>query len=87
MSKGVRRSSRWKIECNRPIEGREGWSTRFTDGQRDWTLTMGQLIKAIDRWSTRRSADGEEEGGNQKDTPEGKHDGGRSIYDWRRVRS
>jgi hypothetical protein len=35
----------------------------------------------IGRWSTRGSADEEEESGNQENTPEGKHGGGRSIYD------
>jgi hypothetical protein len=49
-------------------------------------MTVDQLIKAIGRWSTRRLADEEEEGGNQGDTPEGKHCGGESIYKMRRVK-
>jgi hypothetical protein len=40
----------------------------------------------IGRWSTGRSADGKEEGGNQGDMPKAKHDGGGSIYDWQRVK-
>jgi hypothetical protein len=28
-----------------------------------------------------------EVGGNQEDTPKGKHGGGGSIYDWQRVKS
>jgi hypothetical protein len=85
-SKGIRRSGRWKIECDRSIKGREGRSTRFADGQRDSTLTVGQLIKAISWWSARRSADEERKGGNQRDTPEGKHGGGGSIHDCQRVK-
>jgi hypothetical protein len=38
-----------KTEYNRPIEGREEQSTRFTDGQRDSTQIVGQLVKAISR--------------------------------------
>jgi hypothetical protein len=82
---GQRRSSRWKTECNRLIEEREGRSTRFADSQRNSTLTVGQQVKAIVRWSTRGSVNWEEEDGNQGDTLEGKHGGGGSIYDWRWV--
>jgi hypothetical protein len=49
-SKGIRRSNWWKMECNRPIEEREGRPTRFTDGQRNSILIVGQRVKAIDRW-------------------------------------
>jgi hypothetical protein len=31
-------------------------------------------------------ADRKEEGNNQGDTPKGKHGGGGSVYDWRRVK-
>jgi hypothetical protein len=44
---------------------------------------VGQWVKAIGRWLTKGSTDGEEEVENQGDTPEGKHGGGGSIYDWR----
>jgi hypothetical protein len=54
---------------NRSIEERERRSTRFADSQRNSILTTGQQVKAIRRWSTRRSADGENEDGNQGDTP------------------
>ena len=47
-----------KTKYNRPIEGRERRSTRIADGQRDSTLTVGQLVKAIRRWSDSRSVDG-----------------------------
>jgi hypothetical protein len=33
------------------------------------------------------SADEKEEGGNQEDTPKGKHGGGGSFHDWQRVKS
>jgi hypothetical protein len=54
---------------------------RFADDQRNSTLIVSQRVKAIGRWSSRGSADGEKEGGDQGDTPEGKHGGGGSIYD------
>jgi hypothetical protein len=41
-----------KTECNRPIEEREGRSTRFTDGQENSALIVDQWVKAISRWST-----------------------------------
>jgi hypothetical protein len=84
--KRIRRSNRWRTQCNRPTEEREGRSTRFADGQRDSTLTVGQQVKAIGPCKPKGSDDGEEEGGNQRDTSEGKHGGGGSIYDWRRVK-
>jgi hypothetical protein len=37
---------------------------------------VGQWVKAIGRWSTKGSTDGEEESGNQGDMPEGKYGGG-----------
>jgi hypothetical protein len=43
---------------------------------------VGQRVRAIDRLLTKESVDGEEECGNQGDTPEGKHGVGGSIYDW-----
>jgi hypothetical protein len=43
--------------------------------------------KPIDRWSTRKSDDGEEEGSNQGDTLTARHGGGGSIYSWQRVES
>jgi hypothetical protein len=46
-SKGIRRSSRWKAEYNRSIEGREEWSTRFADSQKGSMLTVGQLVNVI----------------------------------------
>jgi hypothetical protein len=36
---------------------------RFADSQRNSTLSIGQQVRAIGRWSTGGSADGEEEGG------------------------
>jgi hypothetical protein len=42
---------------------------------------VGQLVEVVDRWSARRLADKERNGGNQRDTPEGKHGGGGSIHD------
>jgi hypothetical protein len=45
--KGIRRSSRWKAEYNRSIEGREEWSTRFADSQKGSMLTVGQLVNVI----------------------------------------
>jgi hypothetical protein len=70
-----------KAGYNRPIEEKTGWSTRSADSQKDSILIVGQRIRAIGRWSTRRSTDGEEEGGNRRHTPKGKHGGGGSIYD------
>jgi hypothetical protein len=48
-SKGIRRSSRWKAGCDRPIEERKRWSTGLADGQGSSTLTVGQWVRAIDR--------------------------------------
>jgi hypothetical protein len=79
--KRIKKSSWWRKECNRSIEEREGQSTKFADSQRNSTLIVGQQVKAIGWWSTRESADGEEEGSNQGDSPEGKHGGDGSIYD------
>jgi hypothetical protein len=67
------------------LKKEKGSQQEFADDQRNSTLTVGQRVKAIGRWLIRGSADGEEEGGNQEDTPEGKHGGGGSIYDWQRV--
>jgi hypothetical protein len=86
-TKGIRRSSRWKAEYNRPIEERKWWSTGLADGQGGSTLAVGQRVRAIGRRLTRRSVDGREEGGIQRDTPKGKHGGGGSIHDWQRVKS
>jgi hypothetical protein len=74
------------IECNHPIEKKEGSSTEPTDGQGGSSLLVDQLDKLIGQWSTRGSVDGEEDGGNQGDTPEGKHGGGGSVHDWQRVK-
>jgi hypothetical protein len=43
----------------------------------------GLESQPIGRWSTRGSTDAEKEGSN---TLEGKHEGGRSIHDWQRVK-
>jgi hypothetical protein len=48
-----------KKECKRQIEGRKEGPTRFANGQRDPTLTVGQLVKVISRWSAGKSADEE----------------------------
>jgi hypothetical protein len=85
-SKETRRSSRWKAGCNLPIEQRKKWSMGLADGQGSSTLTVGQRVRAISRWLMRRSVDGHEEGGVQRDTPKGMHDGGGSIHDWQRVK-
>jgi hypothetical protein len=74
-----------KTECNRPIEERTEQSTRSGDGQKSSTLTMGQRVRVISRWQTRGSADGYEGGGIQRNTLDGKHRGGGSIYDCRWV--
>jgi hypothetical protein len=76
-----------KIECNRPIEEREGRSARSTDGQKGSTLTVGQWVRAIGRWQTRGSADRHEEGGIQRNSPDGKYGGEGSVHGWRRVKS
>jgi hypothetical protein len=85
--KEIRGTADEKTECNRPIEEREGRSTRIADGQRDSTLKVGQQVRAIGRWLTRGSADGHDKGGIQRNTLDGKHDGGGSVYDWQRVKS
>jgi hypothetical protein len=41
---------------------------------------MGQQVRAICRWSTGGSADRKRKGGNQGDTPKGKHGGGESLF-------
>jgi hypothetical protein len=46
----VKRSSRWKIEHNWPIEGRTDQSTRSADSQKGSTLTVGQQVRVIGRW-------------------------------------
>jgi hypothetical protein len=47
---------------------------------------VGQQVRAIGRWQTRGSADGHEEGGIQRNTPDGKYGGGRSVHDWQQVK-
>jgi hypothetical protein len=43
-----------KTECNQPIEGREGRSTRFVGGQKNSILTVGQWIGVIGGWLNQR---------------------------------
>jgi hypothetical protein len=67
---GIGENSQWKAGHNRPIEGRTEQSTRSADGQKGPALTVGLQVRAIGRWQTRGSADGHEEGGNQRNTPD-----------------
>jgi hypothetical protein len=85
-SKEIRKSSQWEQSTIGQLKKEKGWSAGSADGQKNSTLTVGQRVKTIGRWSTRGSADEEEEGSNQENTLEGKHGGGGSIYDWRRVK-
>jgi hypothetical protein len=81
-SKEIKWSSRWKVEYNRPIEGRIEWSTRSTDGQKHSILTVGQQVRVICRWQTRGSIDGHEEGSIRRNTQDGKYGGGGSVHYW-----
>jgi hypothetical protein len=54
------------------------WSNEFNSFN-------GLASQPISWWSTRGSAD-REEGGNQENTPEGKHGGGGSVYDCQQVK-
>jgi hypothetical protein len=86
-SKGMRGSSQWKAEYNQPIEGRTKRSTRSANGKKSSTLTVGQQVGVIGLWQTRGSVDGHEEGGIQRNMPDGKYGGGGSIRDWQQVKS
>jgi hypothetical protein len=65
---------------NRAVNEIRRWSERST-------LTVGQQVRVIGRWQTRGLADGHEEGGIQRNTPDGKYGGGGSIHSWQRVKS
>jgi hypothetical protein len=77
---GIRKNIRWK-EYNRPIEGRTERSTRSADGQKSSALTVGQQVRAIGRCKTRGSDDRHEEGGIQRNAPDGEYGRGGLIHD------
>jgi hypothetical protein len=66
LEKRVKEKQPMGIECNQPIEEREGWSIELADGQGGSSLLVGPAGQTdrpmgdqrIDRWSTRGSADG-----------------------------
>jgi hypothetical protein len=54
---------------------------RSVDGQKGSALAVGQQVRAIGRWQSRGLSDAYEEGGIQRNTPDGKHGGGGSVHD------
>jgi hypothetical protein len=71
-------SANWRK--NKAVNEIRRWSERST-------LMVGQQVRVIGRWQTRESTDGHEEGGIQRNTPNGNYGGGGTIHGWQRVKS